>query len=75
MWSEKHTHNTRFSSSGALALPKLNSESGKKMFNYNSITLWNRLPTQVRNIENYMQIKQKCKCIIIVVYLYWVYIF
>ncbi len=41
------THNTRFSSGG---MPKLNSESGKRMFKNNSVKLWNRLPTQVRNI-------------------------
>ncbi len=52
-----HTHNTRFSSGGALTLAKLNGESGKRMFKYDGIKLWNRLPTQVRNRENYIQLK------------------
>ncbi len=54
-----HTYKIRFSSSGPLAAPEINSESGKRMFKYKSIKLWNRLPTQVRNIEQYMQLK-KC---------------
>ncbi len=39
---EKHMHNTKFSSSGALALPIINSESSQKIFKNNGIKLWNR---------------------------------
>ncbi len=51
-------HNTRFSLSVALALPKINNERDKRMFKYNSIKLWNRLPRQVQNIEKLCEVQK-----------------
>ncbi len=56
----KITYLYSYSCEVTLESHQMYSESGKILFEYDSIKLWNRLPKQVQNIENYMQFKKRC---------------
>ena len=46
-----HTHNTRFRNSNSYSLPPVFKTVSHNQFLYNSIKMWNSLPTYLKNIQ------------------------
>jgi len=55
-----HSYTTRFSADGCFAVPRVGS-FGKKTFSYVGCSLWNSIPSDIRNSTNIVMFKTKIK--------------
>ena len=56
-----HTHNTRQNSKNNIAFNMVNSDSGKRMFQYSGGQIWNNLPFTLRQSPSQMTFKLNLK--------------
>ena len=60
---DTHSVNTRASSNGIVQVPQANCELYKSSFRYQGATLWNSLPSELRNVPDIESFKLFYKCL------------
>ena len=60
-FDEAHTYNTRSSSRGDYQKINIRTGAGQKMLRYNGASLWNQLPTELRNLHSVAMFTKACK--------------